>query len=286
MSGWLVTGANGQLGRELRDLLAAEGEDVTGAARADLDITDADAVRAALRDRPPVVVNCAAWTDVDLAEQEPDAAFRVNGEAVRGLARACAAYGATLVQVSTDYVFGGRADRPYGEGDRPAPATAYGRGKLAGEHAVRDLLPASGYVVRTAWLYGRHGGNFVRTMIDLERRRPAVDVVDDQRGQPTWAADVARQIVALVRSGAPAGVYHATSSGSATWFELAREVFRRLGADPSRVRPVTSAAFPRPAPRPAYSVLGHDAWHAAGLPPIGPWEDALGRAFASLRQPV
>jgi dTDP-4-dehydrorhamnose reductase len=282
MTGWLVTGAGGQLGRELCDLLVAEGEDVTGLTRDGLDITDADAIRSALRGRPPVVVNCAAWTNVDLAEEQPGAAFRVNGEAVYGLARACAEYGATLVQVSTDYVFGGQAARPYGEGDRPAPATEYGRGKLAGERAVRDLLPGSGYVVRTAWLYGKHGANFVNTMIGLERRKPAVDVVDDQRGQPTWAADVAGQIVALVRSGADPGVYHATSSGSATWFELAREIFRRLDADPSRVRPVTSAAFKRPAPRPAYSVLGHGAWHAAGLPPIGPWEDGLRRAFASL----
>ena len=136
-----------------------------------------------------------------------------------------------------------------------------------------------GYVVRTAWLYGAHGPNFVRTMIELERRRPAVDVVDDQHGQPSWTVDVAGQIIALVRSGAAGGIYHATSSGETTWFGLAREVFRLLGADPDRVRATTSDAYPRPAARPSYSVLGHDGWAKAGLEPIGDWRQALRRAF-------
>jgi dTDP-4-dehydrorhamnose reductase len=164
----------------------------------------------------------------------------------------------------------------------PAPGTAYGRTKLAGEQAVLDRLDGTGYVVRTAWLYGAHGPNFVRTMIRLEQQRPDLDVVDDQHGQPTWTMDVADRIVALVSSGAPAGVYHATSSGETTWFGLAREVFRLLGADPDRVRPVGSAAYVRPAPRPAYSVLGHDAWSRAGLSPIGDWRLALRQAFPAL----
>ena len=152
------------------------------------------------------------------------------------------------MQVSTDYVFAGDAGRPYAEDDVPAPRTAYGRTKLAGERAVLSRLPGSGYVVRTAWLYGEHGPNFVRTMIRLADQRPTVDVVDDQHGQPTWTADVARQIIALVRSAAPPGVYHATSGGQTTWFGLAREIFGLLGADPSRVRPIPSSALPRPAP--------------------------------------
>ena len=145
-----------------------------------------------------------------------------------------------------------------------------------------DQLGGTGYVLRTAWLYGAHGPNFVRTMIRLERQRPVVDVVDDQRGQPTWTMDVAGRIVALVRSGAPAGVYHATSSGETTWYGLAREVFRLLGADPDRVRPTESAALSRPAPRPAYSVLGHDGWGRAGLGPIDDWQVALRRAFPAV----
>lgn len=184
-----------------------------------------------------------------------------------------------MVQVSTDYVFAGQADRPYAEDDVPAPRTAYGRTKLAGEQAVLGSLPESGYVVRTAWLYGAHGPNFVRTMIRLEDERPAIDVVDDQHGQPTWTADVARQILALIQADAPAGIYHATSSGQVTWCGLAREVFGLLGADPDRVRPIPSTALSLPAPRPAYSVLGHAAWDRLGVAPIGDWRAALRRAF-------
>ena len=283
MSSWLVTGAGGMLGRDLVVRLEREGEDAAGCFRGDLDITDAAAVRATLhRFRPAVVVNCAAWTAVDDAEAREAAASLVNGYAVRDLAAACADYGIVLVQVSTDYVFAGYARRPYGESDLPAPRTAYGRGKLVGEQAVLDQLGGAGYVVRTAWLYGAHGRNFVRTMIDLERRQPFVDVVDDQHGQPTWTVDVAGQIIALIRSGAPGGVYHATSSGETTWYGLARKVFGLLGADPARVRATTSDAYPRPAPRPAYSVLGHDAWAKIDLKPIGDWRNRLELAFPEL----
>ena len=218
------------------------------------------------RHKPAVVVNCAAWTAVDDAETHEDAALQVNGHAVAGLAAACADYGSTLVQVSTDYVFDGASRQPYGEADPPSPRTAYGRSKLAGERAVLDLLAdgGSGYVVRTAWLYGAHGPNFVRTMMDLERRRPAIDVVDDQHGQPSWTVDVAGQIIALVRSGAASGVYHATSSGETTWFGLAGRS-SGCSAPTPEVRATTSSAYPRPAARPAYSVLGHDAWASPAL---------------------
>jgi len=286
VSAWLVTGARGMLGRDLVARLRQEGEEVTACGRGELDITDAAAVRSVLSGcKPAVVVNCAAWTAVDDAETHEDAALEVNGRAVAGLAAACADRGSTLVQVSTDYVFGGAARQPYGEADPPSPRTAYGRSKLAGERAVLDLLAGGlpGYIVRTAWLYGAHGPNFVRTMMRLERERATVDVVDDQHGQPTWTADAARQIVALVRSGAAGGIYHATSSGCTTWFGLAREVFTLLGADPARVRPTTSSAYPRPAPRPRYSVLGHDAWGKAGLDPIGDWRLALRRALPDLQ---
>jgi dTDP-4-dehydrorhamnose reductase len=283
MSRWLIAGAGGMLGQDLAAALRADGEDVTGCTRRDLDVTDERAVRAALRGgAPDVVVNCAAWTAVDDAEAYEAKALGVNGRGAEHLAAACAADRVRLVHLSTDYVFGGDARWPYAETDATGPRTAYGRTKLAGEQAVLGLLPDTGYVVRTAWLYGAHGPNFVRTMIRLERERPVVDVVADQRGQPTWTADVAGQVTALVRSGAPAGVYHATSSGEATWFELAREVFRLLGADPDRVRATATGAFPRPAPRPAYSVLGHDAWAGAGLEPIGDWRLALHRAFPAL----
>ncbi len=280
---WLITGAGGMLGRDLVDRLRPRGESVTGLRHGDLDVTDAGAVVASLRrHRPDVVVNCAAWTAVDDTEAHEDDALKVNGNGPANLAAACAADGIRLVQISTDYVFDGRATRPYAEDDRPAPRTAYGRTKLAGEQAVLGQPGGSCHVVRTAWLHGAHGPNFVRTMIRLAREKPSVDVVDDQRGQPTWTVDVADRIIALVRSGAPAGVYHATSSGDTTWCGFAREIFRLLGADPARVRATTSSAFPRPAPRPAYSVLGHDGWARAGIPPIGPWQPALRRAFPEL----
>jgi dTDP-4-dehydrorhamnose reductase len=283
MSRWLILGAGGMLGRDLVTVLSDEGEDVAGLPHQALDITDGAAVRAAVRGRrPDVVVNCAAWTDVDGAENQETEALRINGGGAANVAAACGAAGCRLVQVSTDYVFSGDARRPYAEDDATGPRTAYGRSKQAGELAVREMLPGAGYVVRTAWMYGAHGPNFVRTMIRLERERPTVDVVDDQRGQPTWTADVGRQIAALIRSRGAPGVYHATSSGEATWFDLAREVFRLAGADPGRVRATTSAAYPRPAPRPAYSVLGGGAWAAAGVKPIGDWRPALQQAFPLL----
>ena len=276
MSRWLVTGAGGMLGQDMVTCLERAGQTALALTRQDLDITDQAAVTATvLGRRPDFVVNCAAWTAVDEAEAHEDEALEVNGGGARLVAEACATSGARLIHMSTDYVFAGDARRPYAEHDRCMPRTAYGRTKLAGERAVAELLPGSGYIVRTAWLYGAHGPNFVRTMIGLERNRAVVDVVDDQRGQPTWTMDVAGQVIALARSGAPAGVYHATSSGQTTWFGLASEIFRLLGADTARVRPVTSGAYPRPAPRPAYSVLGHGAWARAGIKPIPGWRPRL-----------
>ncbi|MGD0065367.1 MAG: dTDP-4-dehydrorhamnose reductase [Streptosporangiaceae bacterium] len=280
MTRWLVTGADGMLGTDMSATLAARGEPVTGLNRTGLDVTDTAAVAAAIaRSRPDVVVNCAAWTAVDAAEAAEERALAVNADGAASLAAGCAAAGVRMVQVSTDYVFAGEAGRPYAEDDVPAPRTAYGRTKLAGERAVLDRLPWSGYVVRTAWLYGAHGRNFVRTMIKLEGQRPSIDVVDDQHGQPTWTADVASQIVALIQAAAPPGVYHATSSGQTTWFGLAREIFGLLGADPDRVRPIPSSQLSLPAPRPAYSVLSHGAWDRLAVPPIGDWRAALRRAF-------
>ncbi|MGW3289255.1 dTDP-4-dehydrorhamnose reductase [Streptomyces sp. NPDC001002] len=284
---WLVTGAGGMLAQDVLARLALAGIPAVAVTRAELDVTDPESVRTALAaHRPAVVVNCAAWTAVDDAESREDEALRVNGDGARHLAEACAADGAVLLQVSTDYVFAGDAEKPYAEDAPTGPRGAYGRTKLAGERAVLDTLPRTGYVVRTAWLYGAGGGNFVRTMIKLEGVKDTLDVVDDQRGQPTWTADLADRLVRLGQGAlagtAPAGVYHGTSSGETTWYGFTRAIFEHLGADPDRVRPTTSAAFVRPAPRPAYSVLGHDRWAAAGIEPIRDWREALAEAFPAL----
>lgn len=284
MTRWLVTGAAGMLGPDLVAVLRDYGA-VTAADRSMVDITDPGAVAAVVAAHD-VVVNAAGWTAVDDAETAEAAATVVNGEAVAGIARACAATGACLIQISTDYVFPGDATTPYPEDAPTDPVNAYGRTKLAGERAVRALLPQTGYIVRTAWLYGRHGPNFVATMLRLAGERETVSVVDDQHGQPTWTAALARQVAALglaaVRGTAPPGAYHGTASGATTWYGLARAVFAGAGLDPERVRPTSSDAYTRPARRPTYSVLGHDRWAAAGVPVQPDWRDQLAEALPDL----
>ena len=283
MTRWLVTGAAGLLGLDIMAALRDAGLAAAGLARHDLDITARAQVRAAIASyRPDVVINCAAWTAVDEAESHEDEALLVNGHGAHNVAIACAQSGARLMHISTDYVFPGDARQPYAEDAAPGPRTAYGRTKLAGERAVLGLLPDTGCVVRTAWLYGAGGPNFASTMIRLERERATVDVVADQRGQPTWSTEVARQVIALAQARPGAGIYHATSSGQTTWHGFAREIFRLLGADPGRVRATTSDRYPRPARRPSYSVLGHEAWAPAGLQPLGDWRQALNRALRHL----
>lgn len=281
---WLIIGANGMLGHDLMDVVAETGHDVVGMDLPEIDITSAESVGNALDAIvPDVVVNAAAYTAVDAAEENEGLALRVNGDGPSVLARSIGERpGIRLVHLSTDYVFPGDADTPYSEDAEPSPRSAYGRTKLAGEHAVLRSAPDRAYVVRTAWLYGVHGTNFVKTMLTLEATKPEISVVADQHGQPTWSRDLARQIVALMDSGAEAGIYHGTSSGETTWLGLAREIYRLLGADPQRVLPTTTDAFPRPAPRPAYSVLGHARWAAAGLDPIRDWRVALADALPAM----
>jgi len=281
----LVTGANGQLGTELVDLYGARaGDEVLGVDLPDLDITAPDSVASTFSSfSPDVVINCAAWTAVDAAEENEDSALIVNGDGPRVLAQACREAGAWLVQVSTDYVFSGDATSPYAEGAAPDPQSAYGRTKLAGEWAVQEELPDAHYIVRTAWLYGHEGNNFVKTMLRLESDRDTIDVVDDQIGQPTSAADLAAQIALLLDARPAAGTFHGTNSGFVSWHGFTQEIFRLIGADPSRVIAVTSEQFVRPAPRPAYSVLGHDRWADVGLAEMRDWRlaisDAMERGF-------
>jgi dTDP-4-dehydrorhamnose reductase len=269
---WLVTGAAGMLGTDVRAVLDSHGirhDDVT---RVDLDLLDEKAVDRAVAGHD-VVVNCAAWTAVDDAEEHEAEAFLTNAVAPGLLARAAQSRGARLLQVSTDYVFDGHATSPYGEHDALAPRSAYGRTKGAGEWAVLATAPAHAFVLRTAWLYGAHGGCFPRTIARAARERGALQVVEDQVGQPTWTRDVAELMVTLVRTEAAPGVWHATSSGEASWFEFARAVVETAGLSPEIVSPTDSTAFQRPAPRPAYSVLGHQRLLDSGVAPIGDWHE-------------
>lgn len=285
---WLVVGAQGLFGRDMLDVVAQAGHDAVGMSHSEMDITSAASVADALSAvRPDVVVNAAAYTAVDAAQVHEPEALRVNGNGPRSLALAVAARpGMRLAHISTDYVFSGDATTPYAEDEHPAPRSAYGRTKLAGELAVQRVLPDRGFILRTAWLYGSHGANFVKTMLALEASRPEVSVVDDQRGQPTWSRDLARQLVTLMGSAAPAGIYHGTSSSDTTWFDLAREIYRLIGADPARVHPAKTDSFTQPAPRPAYSVLGHARWAEVGLAPIRDWREALAESLPQIRAAV
>jgi dTDP-4-dehydrorhamnose reductase len=270
---WLITGAGGMLGTDLRALLAArENDHVTALTRGDLDVSDPGAVAAAVAGHD-VVVNAAAHTRVDDAESERDAAFAVNATGAGLLAEASASSGARFVQLSTDYVFDGTATTPYSEDAPVHPLSVYGASKAEGERLALAAHPDGTLVLRTAWLYGAAGDNFVAAM--LRRADVGVSVVADQYGQPTWTVDLARQIVAAIDADMAPGIYHATNSGAASRYDFAREIFALSGLDADLVTPTTGDAFVRPAPRPAYSVLGHDAWASSGITEPRDWREAL-----------
>lgn len=267
----LLAGANGMLGRDMTVTLAARHE-LHPFPREALDITDfAQVWSAVAKVRPELVVNCAAYTDVDGCETERETAFRVNALGARNLAVAAHEAGAALLHMSTDYVFDGKGKTPYTEFDPPGPATFYGRSKLAGEEAVRHHCPRH-YIVRSAWLYGRHGRNFVHTILRLAAERDRLEVVDDQVGNPTWTREVARAIGELIETGAY-GTYHATAEGECSWYDLACEALRLRNVS-TLVEPVSTERFPRPAPRPAYSSLDNLGLRALGIA-MRPWQEAL-----------
>ncbi len=263
----LVTGAAGMLGLDVIGAASARGHEVIALARAELDITDAQATQDAFeRARPDVAVNCAAWTDVDGAEEHEDAATAVNGQGAGNVTRAATATGAHLVHVSTDYVFDGAATRPYVESDATAPQSAYGRSKLAGEHAVG----AEHTIARAAWLFGAGGRNFVRTMLALGAERDAVSVVTDQVGCPTFTGHLAPALLELAEQRAT-GIHHVAPPDHCSWHDFAVAIFEAAGVE-CAVNATTSAEFRRPAPRPAWSVLGSERADAVLLPS---WREGL-----------
>lgn len=279
MARWLVVGAGGMLGTDLVLALKSAGHDVTAWDLPEIDITDTDDVLAKVTGFD-VIANCAAWTAVDVAEEKEAAAFAVNAIGPANLALAATATGATLVHISTDYVFDGGATEPYAEDTPLNPKSAYGRTKAAGEWAVRANC-ARHYIVRTAYLYGAAGPNLVKTMARLAVERDQITAVTDQFIQPTWAADLAAAIVRLAESEAPYGAYHGTGAGSTTIFDFAQAIFSAVGQSPEKVKPITLAEYVTPTPRPAYSVLSHQRWADAGVDPLPAWQDALARYLLS-----
>jgi dTDP-4-dehydrorhamnose reductase len=273
----LVTGAGGMLGRAVVEAAQRLGHDVRAATRADLDITDPGAVAQAVAGlRPGAVINCAAYTDVDGAESDRETAAAINGDGAGHVAAAAELAGAAIIHVSTDYVFDGSKREPWLESDAVAPLGAYGESKLAGELAVAAANPAHA-IVRTAWLFGAGGKNFVDTMLALGAAREEVSVVTDQVGCPTWTGHLAAALVELAERPVQTGIHHVAGTGSCSWNELAIEVFDRALID-CRVLPTTTAAFPRPAPRPAYSVLGTERSNPLVLPP---WQDGVAAYLAT-----
>lgn len=279
----LVTGAAGQLGQELVRAFDGDGGrwEVAALGRADLDVADRDAVLQAVpASGPDLVIHAGAWTKVDACEGDPDRAFQVNALGTRHVAEAAWYAGAHLCYLSTDYVFDGRATRPYTEWDDPNPLSVYGRSKLGGERAC----PPEATIVRTSWVCGVRGDNMVRTVLRLAAGEGPLRFVDDQRGSPTTARDLAGAVRRLATDRRP-GVFHVTNQGHTTWYGFARAVLAAAGHDPGRVEPVATADLvpPRPAPRPAYSVLDNAALRLSGLPLLPRWEDSLAALVRELQ---
>ncbi len=280
----VVTGAGGMVGRLLADRADRQGRDVLALTSAQWDITDAAAAERFV-EAGDVVINCAAYTKVDLAEQDSERAHAVNAVGAENVAQACARAGAELIHISTDYVFSGifegEQPRPYEIDDETGPRSVYGRTKLAGELAVLAAMPDA-HIVRTAWIYqGGDGGDFVATMQRLAAGDGPVDVVADQVGSPTYVGDLVDALLQIADRAIREPVLHAANEGQASRYEQAQAVFEAVGADPRRVRPVGSDRFPRPAPRPPYSVLSSRKSAAAGLTPLRPWREALADALTA-----
>ncbi len=282
-----VTGAQGMLGQDLVPVLQAAGDTVIPSgmrpsedpAFVRLDITDLEATKRAIAQaRPDVVINCAAYTNVDGAEADPDGAYRVNALGTWNLALACQEAGAAMLLVSTDYVFDGKKGTAYDEYDTPNPQSVYGRSKYAGEQHLQQVLSRF-YVVRTSWLYGHHGKNFVETILKAAAERPELKVVNDQWGCPTWTRDLAETLSRLIRTGRY-GIYHATGQGECTWMDFARKIVE-LGGMKTPVLPQTTEELNRPAPRPRYSVMRNRGLELSELPTLPHWEDSLQRYVRS-----
>ena len=284
---WLVVGAGGQLGRCMTEFLEAKSIAHVAIGHHQLDITDAVAVEKVFDDlKPTFVLNAAAWTAVDDAEEHEVDALRVNAHGPANLVSSSSSYGSRLIHISTDYVFDGQATTPYTVNSLTEPMNAYGRTKLAGEKAVLESGDRNNCVVRTAWLYSEHGKNFAKTMTVRALRGDSVRVVNDQLGQPTSAHDLAQLIWSISQLEKMPSITHGTNAGQATWFQFAQEIYSQLGAEPELVSPVDSSAFPTIAKRPAYSVLDHADLIQWGLRPMQKWQEGLADSIKRIRSAI
>jgi dTDP-4-dehydrorhamnose reductase len=268
----MIIGSEGMLGHDLVDVLSAEHEIFTTTIDT-LDITDLDeTIKTVKNNNPDVLIHAAAFTDVDGSESNPDLAYKVNAIGTRNVAVACQEADCAMVYICTDYVFDGTNDTPYKEYDQTKPLGVYGNTKHAGEVYIRDIL-SKFYIVRTSWLYGFHGPNFVTTMLNLAKTNDNISVVDDQVGSPTYTVDLSNAIALLIKRPAY-GIYHVTNSENCSWYDFAKEIFKQANVEVS-VNPVTTEEFPRPAPRPKYSVLENYNWKMEGYPKLRSYKEAL-----------
>lgn len=284
----LVTGANGQLGQDVTKVLAEAGYQVMGCGRAELDITNMEQCGEVLSAyNPDIIIHCAAYTAVDAAESDTDGAYLVNAIGTRNVALSAEKLGATLVYISTDYVFNGNSKTTYVEYDDTDPQTIYGRSKLAGEQMIRDFC-SKWFIVRTSWVFGLHGNNFVKTMLRLGQEKPQLKVVNDQKGSPTYTVDLAKFLLNLI-STEKYGLYHASNSGSCTWYEFTQAIFE-VARDQLEVEiiaellPCTTAEYPRPAPRPANSVMDHLSIRLNQLQDLPHWREGLKQFMLDMKQ--
>jgi dTDP-4-dehydrorhamnose reductase len=281
---WLITGANGQLGKCLQETLDAKGIEFVALSRADLDITNSALAKESFNNiKPDVVINTAAYTNVEQAEIDAAAAFKINQLGAANVAKACKSIGAKLVHFSTDYVFSGNGIAPWRANDLTEPLSIYGKSKLAGEVEILKEYSENSLIIRTAWLYSPYGKNFYKTMLTKALNGDdIVWVVSDQQGQPTSALDLAELTVNAVTKNVASGIFHGTNAESCSWFEFARYIFEIAGADPARVTPVQSSDFATKVQRPKYSVLDNQKWSEFGILPLAPWQDSVRRELPDM----
>lgn len=284
---WAITGGSGQLARSMADLLESQGINHYAWSRSELDITKPEEVKKILKFQPTVIVNCAAWTNVDGAESQFDEALAINRDGAKNVALIAKEIDIPLIHISTDYVFSGTANKPWKTTDQTHPTSRYGESKLQGEITIRNEWPERSSILRTAWLYGPYGKNFAKTILKKAiSTSDQIRVVNDQMGQPTTTKDLAKQILDFVKLGAPIGLYHATNSGQATWWEFAKEIVSLADESIERVVPVSSQEFPSKVIRPTFSVLDHSDWSKVGLKPMRDWREAIREVFPSIQSEV